>query len=283
MTTCPVALEARKVRRALNGDGTPQDSGSPGYFKTMLETGVQVELTATRRTALHRYTFPVAKDSAVTNQHIIIDLTNDGQKSGYKTELKIEPERGRVTGGATFYASFGRGTYRAFVCADFAEEIPEPSSKPSKFLPHKRHGLMVRENLLTPTKHGTYLSNMVFPGNTTLEEGVHYNQDQGAILAFGSNIVVARVGISLISADQACHNAESEIPSFGSNSEPATSTFELIRRSAKEEWQTLLERFDLHAFDGKGGGVDLKMASLFYSSVYRSHIVPADCRSSYSY
>ena len=39
-------------------DGTVADDiGHPGYFLSNLSSGVRVELTAARRTALHRYTF----------------------------------------------------------------------------------------------------------------------------------------------------------------------------------------------------------------------------------
>lgn len=40
--------------------GSSDDFASPGYFAT---TNVHVELTATRRTALHRYTFPLILQS----------------------------------------------------------------------------------------------------------------------------------------------------------------------------------------------------------------------------
>lgn len=86
-----------------------------------MSTGVRVELTVSRRTALHRYTFPTREEATEYGilldeniewrPRIVVDATNDGMHSGHLLELDINPETGRVTGGATFAASFGSGKY----------------------------------------------------------------------------------------------------------------------------------------------------------------------------
>jgi len=109
--------------------------------------------------------------------------------------------------------------------------------------------------------------------------------DLGGLLSFPSDpkdptTVLVRVGVSLISAEQACENAEEEIADFN---------FEGVHRRAKDEWNELLGRFHVQV-------EDKDTAVLFYSSVnsssnfkkylvsytslqiYRSHIVPADCK-----
>lgn len=110
---CPTSIAQRKAARAQKPDGTPDDAGGPGYFSTNLSTGIRVELTATRRTALHRYTFPlplVNNPLVDSRPHIIMDITNDGQRSAMNPQLALDPVQGRVTGGAKFRASFGAGT-----------------------------------------------------------------------------------------------------------------------------------------------------------------------------
>lgn len=57
-------------------------------------TGVRVELAATRRTGLHRYTFP----STSIVPRILLDVTNDGQISTISPELTINPKTGRMIG-----------------------------------------------------------------------------------------------------------------------------------------------------------------------------------------
>lgn len=71
----------------------------------MQTNSIRVELTATRRTALHRYTFP----SGTTNPRIMLDLTNDGQRSSTNPVMTLDPDTGNLQGGASFAASFGPG------------------------------------------------------------------------------------------------------------------------------------------------------------------------------
>jgi putative alpha-1,2-mannosidase len=65
--------------------------------------------------------------------------------------------------------------------------------------------------------------------------------------------ILARVGVSFISTDQACANAESEIPDFDFDSVTATS------RSA---WNDILGRIQVNT-----AGVSENITTLFYSSV----------------
>ena len=102
------------------GGGVTDDYGKPGYFSTNLSNGIQVELTATRRTALHRYTFPsreaseeygIFEDDADWRTRIVVDVTNDGMGSGSDVGVNVDPQTGRVTGRGRYLASFGQGTY----------------------------------------------------------------------------------------------------------------------------------------------------------------------------
>ena len=47
------------------------ESASPGYYKVLLDNGVNVELTASARTGFHKYTYPANK-----SPYIILDLTH---------------------------------------------------------------------------------------------------------------------------------------------------------------------------------------------------------------
>lgn len=104
--------------------GSPDDFASPGYFSTNLvhiclpnlfcisrilqSNSIRVELTSTRRAALHRYTFP----AGTTNPRILVDLTNDGQKSSTNPVMTLDPDNAQVQGGASFAASFGPGKFK---------------------------------------------------------------------------------------------------------------------------------------------------------------------------
>ncbi|KAI9437962.1 glycoside hydrolase family 92 protein [Lactarius indigo] len=112
--TCPTSIDDRKIPRALRSRRT---SRLPGYFSSTLSSGVQVRLTATRRTSLQRYTFP-------PNAHGLLPRIN---QSSQGPTITIDPSTGRVTGGSSFQASFGPGRYKAFTCVDFRIVTPETS------------------------------------------------------------------------------------------------------------------------------------------------------------
>ncbi|KAI0319732.1 glycoside hydrolase family 92 protein [Amylostereum chailletii] len=231
---CNVSLLSRKILRNILPDGTPDDAGVPGYFSSNLSSGVRVELTATRRTSIQRHTFPPNAEG--TLPRINVDITNDGQSSSEDPTILIDPVTGRVKGGANFQASFGPGRYNANI---------------------------------SPVEYGAW--SLSGPArNTTNATGVLSNPfaDLGALLSFEpagtgqSTTVLVRSGVSLISADQACSNAEEDIPSFD---------FDAVARSAREEWNELLGRVQVTVEDGQED-----TRELLYSSLYRSHISPAD-------
>lgn len=80
----------------------------------------------------------------------------------------------------------------------------------------------------------------------------------GGLLTFkpnpsGTTSILARVGVSFISVDQACSNAESDIPNWD---------FDEIRKTSWTAWNELLGRIKIDTTN-----VDDETAILFYSSV----------------
>jgi putative alpha-1,2-mannosidase len=77
-----------------------------------------------------------------------------------------------------------------------------------------------------------------------------------------NNQLLVRVGVSFISVEQACHNAETEIPDFN---------FSRVRNAAKDAWREKLSVIEIDAT-----GVSKDIQKLFWSGVYRSMISPQD-------
>jgi putative alpha-1,2-mannosidase len=71
-----------------------------------------------------------------------------------------------------------------------------------------------------------------------------------------STSILVRVGVSLISTQQACSNAQSEIPDFN---------FEKVRANARAQWNDLLGRIQ-----DDTTGVPKETVQLFYSSVSKA-------------
>ncbi|KAF9448478.1 glycoside hydrolase family 92 protein [Macrolepiota fuliginosa MF-IS2] len=240
---CPTSLSSRKISRKLLPNGLPDDFASPGYFSTNLSNSIRVELTATRRTALHRYTFP----AGTTHPRIAVDITNDGQRSSTNPVMTLDPDTAKVMGGASFAGSFGPGRYSAFTCVTF-----------------KGDGF----DLGKPTEYGAWLADFPIQGTTNILQ-LYYGfiDELGALFTFspapgGKTTILARVGVSLISSEQACANAEEEIPDFD---------FERVHTEARAQWNDLLGRAQIDTT-----GVPKETVQLFYSSLYRTHISPAD-------
>lgn len=84
----------------------------------------------------------------------------------------------------------------------------------------------------------------------------------GALFSFENNpeTVILRVGVSFVSAQQACQNAESEV---------GTSTFEEIMNQSKALWQDKLSRIEIDV-----ANTPPNVTELLYSSLYRSFLTP---------
>ncbi|KAF9531262.1 glycoside hydrolase family 92 protein [Crepidotus variabilis] len=240
---CPTTIANRKILRKVLPDGSPDDSASPGYFSTNLTNGIRVELTATRRASLHRYTFP----SGTKQPRILVDITNDGQRSATYPVVEVDPA-GKVVGGAEFAASFGPGKYKVFTCVDFKGE---------------------GYDLGKPTEYGVWLNNYPTRGTTNINQLYPgFQSEMGGIFTFNASpssdttSILARIGVSFISYTQACSNAKSEIPDFD---------FDKVHKDARDSWNELLGRVQVDTT-----GVDEEITKLFYSSLYRTHVSPAD-------
>jgi predicted alpha-1,2-mannosidase len=222
---------------------------SPGYFGIDLVNGVRAEMTATQHAAVYRFGFPgwVKKRPKAEGEGRmklsplllmdLVDLANSRSNGG----IEVDHDTGRITGDGTYMPSFGTGQYRAYFCADFK-------------------GAEIR-------KSGTFVGN-----NATEEvkfidgsEPGWYNPggSSGAWLQFEEpkhDEILARVGVSFISVDQACDNAEAEIPEFG---------FDRVHAAARDEWTEKLGAIKVGAT-----GVSKELQTTFWSGLYRTMLSP---------
>lgn len=225
-------------RRVPRGDY----DAAPGYFDITLSDGIRGEATVTAHTALYRFSFPKNLTSAgkVNNPVITLDL-NDlaGTRIG-NAAVEVNPQSGRIEGSGTFRPSFGIGTYEMHFCTDFRGDILDT-------------GIW---NSSGPFSAEADRGNLGFSGFTP----------GGAFTRFGvdniNNPILVRVGLSFISTDQACQNAESEMPNF---------EFEKARHAAEIEWQKKLGVVTIAL-----GGVDPDLETIFWSGFYRTMLSPQD-------
>lgn len=209
----------------------------PGYFGITLQSGPQVEMTTTQHAALFRFTF---KGAAAGDKPLILqdlsDLSDSRQDNG---TIKVDPKTGRITGNAIFLPSFGQGKYQPFFCTDFQGAAIADSG----IYADSRASTDVHELTISRSINGYPL-----PG--------------GAFVRFanGDKPVLARVGLSFISSEQACANAEHEMPKFDFNKH---------NHDAQDAWRQKLSPITVDPT-----GVDVSVVKNFYSGIYRTMVNP---------
>ena len=216
----------------------------PGYFAITLNSTVRGEMTTTNHTALYRFTFPATSGTS-NSPLILLDLT-DLSNSRSVGNVSVDSGSGRIMASGVFSPSFGVGTYTMYGCADFS-------------------GARVRDT-------GIFVNNRA--GNSTknysvAQDGGNVSPEilpAGAYVQFETpsenNQILARVGMSFISTDQACSNAEKEIEAF---------EFSSTEQAAESVWREKLSVIDIDAT-----GVNTSLQTVFWSGIYRSMISPQD-------
>lgn len=261
MNNCKWTKSDRGVKR-IQGTATAR----PGYFAVAMNNSIQAEMTTTNHTALYRFTFPkngkrcnkkrafnstmtgnqtatpgpMAPDPGLPNSPVILADLTDLSGSRLEGNISVDGDSGRIKGSGEFRPSFGIGTYKLHFCADFK-------------------GAEIRET-------GVFVNNRA----GTQPKEVHMWNDQnqtpgGAFVQFhkaDNNEILARVGVSFMSPEQACENAEKEIPDYD---------FEGVRKAAEDAWRKKLSTIKLDST-----GISRSLLRTFWSGVYRTFLSPQD-------
>ncbi|KAJ5358832.1 secreted glycosidase [Penicillium cataractarum] len=217
----------------------------PGFFGLELVNGIKAEMTAARRTAVYRFTFPESRagDGTMLDPLVLVDLT-DLWDSRQNASIRIDADTGRVKGDGTFLPSFGAGSYRAYFCADFAgAEVRD-----SGIWVNDRAGSEPKELFVTRGFNNFYLQAGGYVTFARPEDGV----------------VTVRVGVSYVSSEQACSSAEAEV------SDPVKD-FESLEKDAATAWSEKLSPIKVTS-----GGVSDWLLSSFWSGIYRTMLSPQD-------
>lgn len=208
-----------------------------GYFSIELESGLRAQMAASERAALYRFSF--ANGTNVQNPVILMDASDLPGSTGPR-DLFVDPETGRMTAVGEFRPSFGQGTYRSYVCVDV------------KGAPMQDFGVF---------------NSTVWPGHTaTTTQPNYYATAQGVYMRLmnvsPSDEFFARVGLSWLSIERACQNAEREIKDWD---------LERLVKNAERAWAKKLAPIKLDST-----GVDEQHLRNFWSGVYRAFISPQD-------
>lgn len=209
----------------------------PGYYKVSLESGeIVTELSASRHCAMHRYTFEGGQE-----KRIILDMRQTRGMVMF-SEVHVE-DNGEV---------LAKGVYQVHpLIATLVDGNPE--------------GETGRVTVYASLRFEPTPESIILFDDKGLEASVKYvsGQKTGAVMEFGaqeSQIVIARVGVSLVSFEQARLNRSSECDGH---------TFEGLLNKAESLWNALLNRIQVE------GGSE-KEKRMFYTALYRALMQPSD-------
>jgi putative alpha-1,2-mannosidase len=170
----------------------------------------------------------------------LLDLTDLSDSRQDNATISVDAKTGRMTGSARFLPSFGSGTYVGYFCADFTGASL------------RDNGIFVNSRASNATKDlkiNRSINGFPLPG--------------GGFVRFSSNPaqgVLARIAVSLISSEQACHSAEAEIPDFD---------FDETHKAAEDAWREKLSPISVSTT-----GVDASLVTNFFSGIYRTMVNP---------
>ena len=234
LDNCNFLREARAT--PYNGSSVV---ASPGYFSLSLVNGIQAEMTVTQHAALYHFTFPseTVADGKELSPLILLDLTD---LAASRQNATISVEGPRIRGNGTFIPSFGGGSFMMHFCAEFTGS----TIKDSGIWVNNRAGTEPKDLFVTRGINLFYI-----------EAGGFIRFDRPA-----SGTISARVGVSFISADQACRNAEEEIADWD---------FDGIKKTAEDAWREKLSVVSVDA-----GGASDSLQTNFWSAIYRTMISP---------
>ncbi|KAF2679776.1 glycoside hydrolase family 92 protein [Lentithecium fluviatile CBS 122367] len=242
-------------------DRVGDDVASVGYFKTEFESGVQVELSASRHAGLYHYTYPSrdGKHVLVDFSHYLPHPTRSWDSQFYTGgEIEIQPNSSTYTG----YTSIANGwclgpPVTVYVCGEFDTPPDEARAfKGKNTFPVGRH-FRSYNNATTPEP--TYTGSSARSGPQSDRVGAIFSWNG----ADGTAEIKSRVGISFMSIDKACAYKNEEL----------SWSIEETAQAARAEWNR--DVFSKIRVDTSEKANKTRLA-LLYSSLYFMHLIPSE-------
>lgn len=212
------------------------ERAAAGYYRVLLQSGVQVELTATPRTGAARFAFPRGAPAT------LLIRSSDNETISTAAHVSVDAQHRSVSGWLRS-GGFCRGgppsDYDAYYTIYFVAQFSVPFAN-----------------------FGTWKDGEVRPGSSAADGGTaeiggaSRGKGSGAWLVFQPGAVVEmRVGISYVSEANAAANLRAENP-------PVVS-FAAVRTQARAAWNAALGRIAV-----SGGSEEQKR--IFYTALYHS-------------
>lgn len=213
---------------------------SPGYFAVELENGVKAEMTVGGRAAVYRFRFTEdARGRTSARKRADHDQSDNLKKpEAERNTVVLLDARDLSNTGYNLRANVNEETGRITAKGRY-----NPSFGEGSYFAYACADIKGVEK--TKFRTGTL--------------------GQYGFVKLPPNVeeVVVRVGVSFISVDKACRNAEEGVPDFD---------FDKTLKDAQATWRKQLDPIKLKP----GEGVDKETQTIFWSGIYRSLLSPQD-------
>ncbi|KAK7705807.1 hypothetical protein SLS64_007755 [Diaporthe eres] len=291
----------------MHVSGTGGDpTSSVGYFTTTLLNDVKIEIAASNHTSLVRYTFPtqgqnqtfslpstpdISQAQTDNDAHVLVDLTHvlpayqPGTQTYSQSYIQGEIHIRSGPSGPSYYgkASYAGGwpnigLYDIHFCGNF--------TVPPSLVPSSEYVRAVGTNRVDGAGTLFWQYNLFEPPTEAPEVRSYvdaYTQignkmGLGALFSWtpsptapnnGSGAVIeSKVGISHISAEQACSYIASEIPE--------STTFDDLVEQARSEWESkILSTVEVVEGDSPEAQNDT-LKRMLYTALYHTAVLPTD-------
>ncbi len=230
------------------------ERAEPGYYRVLLDEGtereIEVELTATSRAGVGRFTF-----SPTSTASVLINAGGSAMANG-EVLFTVDPERKEVTGWVeSGQFCYHRSRYTVYFVAEFDR-------------PFSAYGTWTKQTVAPGTTTATDHVDRPFhlrplgPGSLMPTPPAWSNGAQaGAYVTFdtrGDRSVNVRVAISYVGVENARQNLTAEV---------STRTLESVRNDTRLEWEQLLGKVRI-----RGGSLAARRT--FYTMLYHVFLGP---------
>ncbi|KAF4222888.1 hypothetical protein CNMCM8980_006619 [Aspergillus fumigatiaffinis] len=237
-----------------------QDTASVGYYKTQLQNGVQLELSASSHAGIVHYSFPQGE------KHVLVDVSHylpakPGATNGQYYvggEIKIEDNGRAYSGYGTYMGGWNNGApFTVYFYGEFSEKPTMART-------------FTGANTEPIPRYQTFVGDIGEPiyGNVSDKAtSGPMNERVGALFSWDEKAkpeITSRIGISLLSSDRARSYIRSEIPSWKLND---------TVKDAVEQWnKEVLGKIQVPL----DSTANMTHVRLLYSSLYFMHLMPSD-------
>lgn len=220
------------------------EAATPGYYRVQMENDVNVELSATLRSGIARFTYPEGND----NKMLI--RTSHSQLGSGDAYTRVDAEKRQISGSVTSGNFCGyldevnrRDYYTLYFVAEFDTDFKETGAWEDGQLHtdalEARGGMGYGDDGFPPVGKGS---------------GVWVGFDAGA-----DHQVGMRVGISYVSEENALANLRAE--------QQAVDTVESVSQRAYRAWDDLLGKVEVASTDDD-------QLEVFYTALYHTQLHP---------